>query len=137
MDKENLYLGETGIKIYEKIKNWGKIAHPVGALIPLKEEDEWMKLRDRFEKYGVNMNKGGLMFVIRWANLLMDASCPTAEKLGYHPVEFTDDQIMICAKLLKGLDTNRWVKKNTVLKKEILDETNSQLKISLGKEIAD
>jgi len=131
--REESFIGDTTIMIYKKIKSWGRCTHSVGALIPPREDHEWHKLKDRLEKYGVNMSKGGLMFAIKWANALMDVTCPIAEKTGYHPIGFTDDIVVMCAELIKDMDQDKLIEKSNHLRKDILVQTEHQLKTDIKK----
>lgn len=125
--REESFIGDTSVKIYEVIKEWGNINHPVGGLIPIKKSEEWNKMKNRFEKYGVQMNKGGLMFAIKWTNTMMDAVCPIAEEIGYNPVGLTDDLVTMCAELVKGMDKKRLVEQSDILKKNVVQGAEDQI----------
>ena len=90
-DEENTIWGENAIKIREFIRNWGKINYPVGALTSSKEKYQWDKARVRCEKYGVNINKGGFIFIIREWNMYMDGIEHIAMQTGFNPLGFGDD----------------------------------------------
>jgi len=133
--RDESVLVDAGARIYEKIKTWGKSTHSVGAQIPDREDHEWDKLRNRFEKYGVKMSKGGLMFTIKWANTFMDATCPLAEQIGHHPVGLTDDLVTMCAELIKGMNTTKWIGKSDNQRKEIMEGIEIQILTNMKKKI--
>jgi len=118
-DEDNTIWGENAIKIREFIRNWGKISYPVGALISSKEKPEWDKLRYRFERYGVNMNKGGFMFTLRWTNMLLDGMGPIAEQTGFNPVGLTDDVMQVIRAALDEIDMQKPIEESQQIREEI------------------
>jgi len=132
-NRDESFIGDTSIKIYETLRKMGKSTHPVGGLIPPKEEHEWKKLRNRFEKYGVNMNKGGLIYTVKWANKIMDATCPIAEEIDFHPVGFTDDMVNLCAEQIKTMNTKNWAEQSKKLKKDIVEKTDQKIMANIDK----
>ena len=130
-NREESFIGETTYKIYEKIKELGKSTCSVGGVIPPKEKHEWKKLRNRLEKYGVNINKGGLIFVIKWTNMLMDTTCPIAEEIDVHPIGFTDEMISKCTEIIKNMDYTEWIEKSQNFKKDIVNKTEDKLKTDI------
>lgn len=129
--RDESWVGDTTLRIYERVKNWGKCNHPVGGLIPMSEDHEWEKLKNTLEKYGVNMNKGGLMFCVRWANMFLDASCPIAEEIGYNPIGFTDDTVRMCAESIGEMDSKDWTKDTTSMRKDINNGMRNQIFLNL------
>ena len=134
-EREESFIGETSLRIYEKLKNLGKYTHPVGALIPPNQSHEWDELRNIFEKYGVKMSKGGLMLTIKWALVLLKATCPTAEKTGYDPIGLTDCMVNRYAKSIEAMDVEKWVDQSGNLRKEITKGIETQILVNVKKKI--
>lgn len=133
-DRENSFVGDNALKIYDTIKNWSlKTKYPVGALIPKTESHEWDKFRKKCKQYGIDISGGGFMFALKWANKILDATCPIAEETGYHPFGLSDDFIEMYVNLLKKIDKEMWVEKSNGLRKEIVTGTEKQILIIIKK----
>jgi len=130
-NRDESWVGDTTLWIYERIKNMDKCNHSVGGMIPKNQDHEWDKLRQKLELYGVNMNKGGLIFVVRWINTIMDATCPLAVELGEHPIGFTDDKIKMFADIINNLDKKHWVENSANMRNDISNDTKNQIILNL------
>lgn len=130
-NRDESWIGDNAFLIWDTIKNWGKCNYPVGGKIPRSEDHEWEKLKNTLEKYGINLNKGGLMFVVRWANMFLDSSCSTAERLGYNPIGFTDDCVKMYGEIIKQLDENLWVENTSNMRDSISVDMRRQITSNL------
>ncbi len=131
--REESFVGDNTVKIYEMIKKWGKSKYPIGALIPEKERPEWDKFRNRCKQYGVEVSGGGFMFALKWANEILDATCPVAEEIGYHPFGLCDDYVRMYVNLIKEINKDGWIKESSNLRKDIVNGSKDQMLIIIKK----
>lgn len=119
--------GENAFLIYDKLRSWGKMSHPVGALIPTSQLSEWTRLRDRLDSYGVKMNKGGFMVTIDWINTILDATCELAEKTGQNPIVMTDEIIKLFSDKIQHMEIDVFINSSCQQRRDILHEIQNQV----------